>query len=81
MEASHSQAPWLTRRAFLGTAAGIVASAYILPPLSPGSPAVPTGQRRILSCGRQSPTQSTVGSYGMAPQVRRRTLISISRAL
>jgi len=41
METSHSQAPWLTRRAFLGTAVGIAASTYALPLIPPGSPAVP----------------------------------------
>ena len=42
METSHSQAAWLTRRAFLGTAAGLAASAYVLPLMPSGSPAVPT---------------------------------------
>src|SRR4029453_12870198 len=42
METSHFQAAWLTRRALLGTAAGLAASAYVLPLLPPGSPAVPT---------------------------------------
>ena len=31
METSHSQTAWLTRRAFLGTAVGLAASAYVLP--------------------------------------------------
>jgi peptide/nickel transport system substrate-binding protein len=42
METSHSQAAWLTRRTFLGTAAGLAASAYVMPLLPSGSPAVPT---------------------------------------
>ena len=41
MDTSHSQAPWLTRRAFLGTAAGMTASVYALPLLLPESPALP----------------------------------------
>ena len=31
METSHSQTAWLTRRAFLGTAAGLAVSVYALP--------------------------------------------------
>jgi len=42
METSHSQAAWLTRRAFLRTAAGLAASAYVLPLFPSRSPAVPT---------------------------------------
>src|SRR5499427_2645444 len=42
METSHSQAPWLTRRAFLGTAAGLAAVASVLPLMPAGRPAVPT---------------------------------------
>jgi len=42
METSHSQVPWLTRRSFLGTAAGLAASAYVLPLMAAGSSAVPT---------------------------------------
>ncbi len=42
METSHSQAPWLTRRGFLGTAAGAAASVYALPLLLPACPVVPT---------------------------------------
>src|SRR5919199_554316 len=42
MDASHSQTPGLTRRAFLGTAAGAAASVYTPSLILPGSPAVPT---------------------------------------
>src|SRR5919199_1344381 len=42
METSHSQAAWLTRRTFLGTAAGAAASVYALPLLLPECPVVPT---------------------------------------
>src|SRR2546428_5976444 len=41
MDASHSRVPWLTRRAFLGTAAGAAAAVYGIPLILPERPTVP----------------------------------------
>src|SRR5438093_11256853 len=41
MDTSHSRVPWLTRRAFLGTAAGAAAAVYGIPLILPERPTVP----------------------------------------
>ena len=68
METSHSQAPWLTRRAFLGTAAGAAASVYALPLLLPECPVVPTAFAAAdvkLRAPEPNPKYGGVLRYGM----------------
>src|SRR5437870_11339824 len=68
METSHSQAPWLTRRAFLGTAAGAAASVYALPLLLPACPVVPTDWAAAdvkLRASEPSPKYGGVLRYGI----------------
>jgi peptide/nickel transport system substrate-binding protein len=68
METYHSKAPWLTRRAFLGTAAGIAASVYGLPLLLPEHPALPAAYAAAdftLRAPEPNPKYGGILRYGM----------------
>jgi peptide/nickel transport system substrate-binding protein len=68
METYHSKTSWLTRRAFLGTAAGVAASVYGLPLLLPERPAVPAACAAAdftLRAPEPNPKYGGVLRYGM----------------
>ena len=68
MDTYHSQAPWLTRRAFLGTAAGAAAAVYGLPLLLPERPAVPAAYAAAdfkLRAPEPNPKYGGVLRYGL----------------
>ena len=68
METYHSKASRLTRRAFLGTAAGVAASVYGLPPLLSERPAVPAACAAAdftLRAPEPNPKYGGVLRYGM----------------
>src|SRR5712692_8418562 len=68
METHHSKASWLTRRAFLGTAAGVAASVSGLPLLLPERSAVPAACAATdftLRAPEPNPKYGGVLRYGM----------------
>src|SRR5262252_6488636 len=68
MDTSDSQTPGLTRRAFLGTAAGAMAAVYTMPLLLPESPAVSVAYAAAdfkLRAPEPNPKHGGVLRYGM----------------